>query len=529
VKILQKIPAEILKEISEADKEDKRMLLQLVVQNYSVCKATVYRQLQKFENRKKELKVDEEEEKNVIEIMGLKVKSRGKKHQRISTQMAITEAQKRGSIPVARYNRARIDEVAMVLGLDERHMRMPRPCVRLTTPGPNTWAQADFTVAQCFYLKNMRVYFRDIFSKKEPKKKIILGTYVDMYSGCKFWYAYEAMGESAHLATDFLYRAFGKKDATFPMHGLPWHIYCDQGSPFKSNYFRNLLKQLDIDLHLHMPGNARATGMAEKSFQQVQRFEAMLKTRMHPKDWPSVEDFNRWLFEYAVDENNKEVGRSAKGIEHKRRFEKWCDIHPDDLRICPPKEVFMNFTAVKKLQRLVYPELCIYYGGKAYRVGISDLANEKVDVFVNVDGKLWIQHPFVGYHGPLEEGTKANVMGVDFDRPALTFWEKNKRRAEEIIEESGIVGPGQYYSREKEYIYKTPEVKGKTDAAPDVFSLLDAKIKISETVDVPLGKMPVSTRKIIDEILESHAEDGMVTNEIIIEICERIKEVMCLE
>ncbi|MGB3341296.1 MAG: hypothetical protein WBB37_07440 [bacterium] len=524
-----KIPQEILRGISERPSGERRSEVKKTALLYNVDISTVYRALQKYENRIKELRLAKDEEKIVLAIMGLKVKSRGKKHQRISTQMAIKEAVRRKLIPDNKYSRARIDEVARILGLDERHMRMPKPCVRLTTPGPNTWAQTDFSVAQCFYLKNMRVHFRNIYSKKEPKRKVILGSYVEMYSGCKFWYAYEALGENTRDATDFLYRAFIKKNATFPLHGLPWNIYCDQGSPFKSGYFKNLLKRLGIDLHLHLPGNARATGMVEKSFQQVQRFEAMLKIRMHPRDWPSIEDFNRWLFEFAVDENNKKIGRSAKGIENKTRFAKWCEIHPDDLRQCPPKEIFMNLTAVGEKRRLVHPEGCIYYGGKAYRVNIPDLCNEKVVVFINVDGKVWIQHPFVGYHGPLEEGVKANVMGVDFDRPELTFWEKNKREAEEIIEQKNIVSPGQYYSREKEYVYKTPEVRRKEDTIQDSFNLLDAKIKISENIGVPLGRMPESTRKIIDEILDSHAEDGMVTNEIIKEICERIKEVMCLE
>ena len=441
--------------------------------------------------------------------------------------MAIDEVVKRGLIPLQKYDRARIDEVARALGLDEKHMRMQRPCVRLTTPGPNTWAQIDFTVAQCFYLKNMRVHFHDIFSKKEPKRKIILGSYVDMYSGCKFWYAYEAMSENTRDATDFLFQAFSKKNATFPVHGMPWNIYCDQGSPFKSKYFRSLLKRLNINLHLHAAGNARATGMVEKSFQQVQKFEALLKTRMHPRDWPSIEDFNRWLFEYAVDENNKNVGRSVKGIEYNTRFEKWCEIHPEDLRECPPREIFMNLTAVGEEQRLVHPELCIYYGSKAYNVGIPDLCGEKVDVFINIDGKIWIQHPFVGFYGPLEEGMKANVMGVDFDRPELTFWEKNKRTAEEFVEAKGIGTPGQYYSRESERIYKTPAADyadRKTQITQ--MTLIDAKMKISGVLDIPLGQMPESTRTIIDEILESHADNGLVENDIIEEICERIKEVI---
>lgn len=524
------IPREILRGISERPQGERGQEVRKTAVQYGVSTATVYRELQKYENRIKKLRLNNNEEKIVKAIMGLKVKSRGRKHQRISTQMAIKEAIGRELVPDRRYNRARIDEVARVLGLDERHMRMPKPCVRLTTPGPNTWVQVDFTVAQCFYLKNMRVHFRNILTKKEPKKKIILGTYVDMYSGCKFWYAYEATGENTRDATDFLFQAFSKKNATFPMYGVPWNIYCDQGSPFKSKYFRNLLDRLGVNLHLHLPGNARATGMAEKSFQQVQKFEALLKIRVHPKDWPSIEDFNRWLFEYAVDENNKAVGRSVKGIEYKARFKKWCEIHPDDLRLCPPKEIFMNLTAVGQKQRLVHPELCIYYGNKAYWVGIADLCGEKVDVFINVDGKLWIQHPFVGFYGPLEEGVKANMMGVDFERPERTYWEINRRNAIEIVEEKGIGTSGQYYSRESEQVYpfkKSPEeIRPSEDRR---YSVLDAKMKISEVVGIPLGQLPLSTRDIIDEIMESQAEEGMVPEEVIKEICERIKEVMCSE
>lgn len=522
------IPQWIIKNITEST--HRRKSIKRAARDLNINVATVYRAVQKYEKREKELRIQKEEKAIANKILALKKLSRGGKHQRISTKRAISEAIKQGLIPDKRYNRARIDEIARFMAVDEKHLRMPKPCVRLMAPGPNTWAQVDFTVAQCFYLKNMRVHFRDIYSKKEPKKKILLGTYVDMYSGCKFWYAYEAMGESAYLATDFLYRAFIKKNATFPMYGLPWNIYCDQGSPFKAKHFRVLLDRLGIQLHLHKPKNARATGMAEKSFQQTQKMEALLRVRTHKRDWPSIEDFNRWLFEFAVDENNEEAGRSTKGVEHKRRFKKWCEIHPDDLRICPPKDIFMNLTAVDKEQRRVHQDLHIYYGNKMYHVGVPDLCMEKVNVFINVDGKLWIQHPLIGYMGPLEEGMKANVMGVDFGRPELSYSERNIQKLKEIAEEFELTGPGQYYSRKSERVYKTPATDY-TDKKIQItqMTILEAKMKISEVVGIPLGQMPESTREIIDEILRSNADDGMVSNEIIEEICGRIKETICLE
>lgn len=535
-----KIPQEVLREISNCPfKAERKRLIRQASGMYKVSEATVYRAVQKYEHRSKTVRFSDGEIEAARDILSLKYKSRGLKHQRISTEMAIAEVQRRAEIagrePPKKLNRARIDEIARTLGVDERHLRMARPCVRLTTPGPNTWGQADFTVAQCFYLKNMRVHFRNVkfHSKKEPKQKIILGTYVEMYSTAKYWFAFEALGENTLIATDFLYRAFEKKGADFPMYGLPWNLYVDQGSPFKSGHFKALLARLGIELHLHMPGNARATGMAEKSVQQTQRMESLIRTRINERDWPSLDDFNRWLYEFSIDENNKK----RRG-DTKTRFEKWLEIHPEDLRSCPPREIFMNLTATHETQRRVHPELCIYHGGKPYWVGVPDLCGEQVDVFINVDGRVWIHHPFVGYMGPLEEGVHANVMGQDFERPQKTFWEKEKQELQRIIDDEGISStPGQHYSRQSDKVHPEPvsadQVKAQgAEPAPDQkLSITEAKMKISQEIGIPLGQLPESTQSLIQEVLTSQASEteGTVPGDIVREVCDRIKEIMFVE
>lgn len=534
---MPKLSQDALREISQSrpKSKERKTLIRFASQLSGMSEASVYRAVQKYEHRKKKIRIQETDVETARKILALKQASRGLKHQRISTAMAIAEAKLRGFVAdESKISRARVDEIARLLGVDEKHQRMPGPCVRLTTPGPNTWGQADFTVAQCFYLKNLRVHFRNLFhSKKEPKQKVILGTYVEMHSSCKFWFAYEALGENTLIATDFLYRAFERKAADFPMYGLPYNLYVDQGSPFKSGHFRTLLDRLDIDLHLHMPGNARATGMAEKSFQEVQKLEALIKTRVHEKDWPSLEDFNRWLYELSIDENNKQ----RRG-DDKPRFEKWLEIHPEDLRGCPPREIFMNLTAAHEDKRKVHPELCIYHGGKAYWVGVSDLCGEEVDTFINVDGKIWIHHPLVGYKGPLEEGVKANILGQDFEQPQPTAWQKEIKRLREIIkqEKIGGAGPGQYYSRNTEKLHNIPPSKdalaGQDQSAEqNNISINEAKMRISEQIGIPLGQLPESTQALIGEILESQASetDGAVPGEIIDEICERIRELIEIE
>jgi len=187
---------------------------------------------------------------------------------------------------------------------------------------------------------------------------------------------------------------------------------------------------------------------------------------------------------------------------------------------------------VGEIQRRVHPDLCIYYGGKVFWVGVPDLCGEMVDAFVNIDGKLWIHHRLVGYLGPLEEGVKANVMGVDFKRPELTYWERNLKEVKEIAENQGINPPGQYYSRESDKVFRVPEIN--KDATPGEMTVLDAKVKISKEIGVPMSELPQSTREVIDEILESNKietyegeiQTGLVPGEIVEEIILRIKEVV---
>jgi hypothetical protein len=259
----------------------------------------------------------------------------------------------------------------------------------------------------------------------------------------------------------------------------------------------------------------------------------LIRTRINERDWPSLDYFNRWLFEFSIDENNKK----RRG-DTKTRFEKWLEIHPEDLRSCPPREIFMNLTAAHETQRRVHPELCIYHGGKPYWVGVPDLCGEQVDVFINVDGRVWIHHPFVGYMGPLEEGVHANVMGQDFERPQKTRWEKERQELQRIIDDEGISKtPGQYYSRQSDQVHPEPvsadqvKARGGAPAADQKLTITEAKMKISQEIGIPLGQLPESTQSLIQEVLTSQASEteGTVPGDIVREVCDRIKEIMFVE
>jgi transposase InsO family protein len=332
-------------------------------------------------------------------------------------------------------SRQRADVVLAALSLTKRHIRAGRPCVRLLSPGPNTWGQCDATVASAFYLENMRVGLASEYEKNPREKtKLLLCCYVDHYSGCIFARAYEAQGESTALMVRFLYDAWRDKgDPGFPMHGVPWNVYTDQGPAWKSKPMQTLFSHMFVTWHGHAPGNARATGSVERRFLDTARFEAMLRGRLAFGHHVELAEFNSWLYEWCVDQNN----RQCTTIAGKTRFEAWSSIAEDEIRQVPKWETYLNLTAVGEMRRKVSPYMSVSLDGREYFVGAPDLVGEYVDVYRAVDGKVHVKN---GNEiiGPLNPDVPANVLGVEGRRAPLSRGEKNLREAVAAAEEMGM-------------------------------------------------------------------------------------------
>ncbi len=242
--------------------------------------------------------------------------------------------------------------------------------MQIVTDYPNEMAQFDATPClQAFLQDGKFVAANDInleVSRKpedlrKVKKHLIRWLYVDHYSGAfYFHYVYEA-GERAIDVVNFLYKAMAEKsDGRYPLHGVPYHLWSDCGRAINNKRVKNLCENLDIDLTLHMPGNPRAKGLVEKVNDFVtNRFEGGLSSQT-PRD---LDELNRWAFDFCVRINHEEKTRKFD-----TRNNIWMQIKGDQLRQCPPEEIFKKCAHTDPEERTITANLQISFNGHQYRL-----------------------------------------------------------------------------------------------------------------------------------------------------------------
>ncbi|ACB34539.1 conserved hypothetical protein [Leptothrix cholodnii SP-6] len=155
--------------------------------------------------------------------------------------------------------------------LHVEQMSQPRNATPMQTPHPNFLWQIDSSTSVLYKDKTgrMRSMSTDEFYKNKPANfaKVIndlVTRYlaVDHASG-NFKGRYYMGGESAENLIDFVIYCITKQGDS-PMHGVPLHIYTDQGSGNKAGLWINFAKNLGVKLLRHEPGRANATGSVEK-------------------------------------------------------------------------------------------------------------------------------------------------------------------------------------------------------------------------------------------------------------------------
>ena len=464
-------------------------------ERYHVSTATVYRRLARAEGRKAEVQVTPEERGWAMEVAGYLKLTMNQKGIAPSTETAIRELSRMGRLAKGQgergngqvgegirsgrdssssdslgmtkgISRQRMDAVMKALGLRKRDIQAPKPCVRLVAEAPNTWGQADATVASMFYLENSWLGWASEYRKHQPQRtKVLLCSYVDVFSGCLFAKMYEAEGESASLVVKFLYDAWGEKpDVGMPMHGVPWNLYTDQGPAWKAKHMQTLMHHLLVDWKGHMPGNARATGKVERRFLDTARFEALIRGRLAFGHKAQLKEINSWLHEWCVEQNNRPVtwarGQARGGAEKgdspsEQRDERaavqspfsakltrnqaWSEcIRDEEIRRVPDWDTWINLTSVGEQRRKVSQYMAVNIKGDEYYLpNRPDLVGEYVDVYRGVDKRVYVRHEGTVY-GPLEAGVPVNVLGIDHRRAPLSMTERNLKEAMASVQDHGM-------------------------------------------------------------------------------------------
>jgi len=377
-----------------------------------------------------------------------------------------------------------MDAVMGEMGLTKKHMHKPKACRRLIAAAPNDWHQVDWSPAGMFYLENGWVGVTPNYKKDTTMKKgrtpIRIGMVVDMFSGCCYAKAYEAAGESTELAVSTLYDAWRDKgDPGFPFHGVPWHLYSDQTGALKSGPSQALLDNLFCKWVGHAARRPTATGLSERRIQSCQRWETVIRGRQAFGYQFSLREFNSWLHEWAVDENNRawrgpgatrtntdEQGRSQ--TTKMTRFQAWSSaISDENIRRCPEWEDFVRLSAAMEDTRRVSQYQTIQWNGETMFLGDGavEVIGERVHVYRMANGKQYAKHGGKVY-GPLAEGAPVNVMGIDYKQPRLTESERNLREARESAAGIGMKAKDMAHIRdEKSETY--PLREGRTIEAAD--------------------------------------------------------------
>lgn len=263
------------------------------------------------------------------------------------------------------------------------------------------------------------------------------------------------------MAVRTLYDAWRDKgDPGFPFHGVPWHLYSDQTGALKAGPAQALFDNLFVTWVGHMPRRPTATGLAERRIQACQKWETVIRGRQAFGYPFGLKEFNSWLYEWCVDENNRAWRGPTRTStdEHGRtqtrkltRFQAWATISDESIRRCPEWDDFVRLSAAGEDTRRVSQYMSIQWDNESLYLGSAavEVIGEKVHVYRMADGQMFAKHGGRVF-GPLKDRPPVNVMGVDYEQPRLTESERNLRAARAAAVGIGMKAKDMAHQRDPE-------------------------------------------------------------------------------
>lgn len=274
--------------------------------------------------------------------------------------------------------------------LHPEQLALPSEAVRLTSEHPNHVWQVDSTTGAYYYLPGGRLRWMDeseVNKNKVTNLAKVASDLLTRYSATDhtthaFKVRYFLGGESAQNLIEFLVWAMWRQGVS-PMHGVPRILMADQGSANKSHLMAAFCKRLGIELLLHKPGNARATGSVEKSHDLARMH---LETRYHFQDPAEVTldklniDAEAWAAAYCSTRKHSRHGRT--------RYAAWMEInrYPGALRVAATLDALQDAATSRPETPRVDNTKRISFKGKGYNLALVPgvIAGMKVTVQTNV-------------------------------------------------------------------------------------------------------------------------------------------------
>ena len=265
----------------------------------------------------------------------------------------------------------------------------PAFCISLKAEFVNEWHVFDITPCIQYYFKpkkglaqhdqNLELYPGKLENFKKIGAHLHRYVLIDVKSHCYFFKYYYSKGENLADLLDFLYSAWSFKEK-FPFCGVPFNLYADKGAANKSQFLRSVADRLGIDLHHHKAGNSRAKGIVEERMKYLQEhFESLMAFR----HVTSIEEVNKWSFEFCVMDNATKIHKRMKTT----RLARWTSLilpeHKRELKCT--REMFMGLAISDLKEATVGPYMSIQFNGEEYYIKGP----------VNRGEKIWVDYDYL--------------------------------------------------------------------------------------------------------------------------------------
>lgn len=339
-------------------------------------------------------------------------------------------------------------------GLHPDQLLRPAPAAALRSLHPNHVWEIDASLCVLYYLAGvtgLQVLDADKFYKNKPKaleriqsERVWRYLCVDHYSGSIFcWYVLGA--ESGANLVDVFIQAvsprtvLGQQD---PFCGVPFIVYVDPGSANTGALAKNLWRRLDVEVLVHEPGNARATGGVEKP-QDI--WEHVFESTLRSEPVANIDELNEAACIFA-----RFFNATAEHTRHGRtRTDMWLTIAGEHKRVAPAPDLMRLLATHQPEERKVqpWPGPVVEFRGALYDVSAVPgvMIGEKLRVTYSpyLAGHASIVDRDAGGKEVLiavpeiardEAGFPANaaVIGEEFRRPADTVLQTNRKAIERL-------------------------------------------------------------------------------------------------
>lgn len=344
-------------------------------------------------------------------------------------------------------------------GVHPDQLNAPAPAQQLASLHPNHVWQIDASLCVLYYLKNgqktgsragLQVMRHDVFYKNKPKNLAKISqdrvwSYEITDHATGWIYVEYVMGaESSENLCNTLINAM--QERTTPgdiLHGVPKILYMDPGSAPKATMTANLCQALGIEVLIHAPGQARATGSVEKARDIIERsFEPGLAfTAVN-----SLEELNakaaKWRGYFNSQKIHSRYGRP--------RNEMWMHITQEQLIKAPSVEICRQLAVSAPVARRVTDKLRVDFRRSEYDVSTVPgvLVGDKLLITRSPWSENEAQAVIVGEDGHrvyhVIKEVEKNELGFAVDAPVIgqSFKQHRETAAQNTAKEIELLVTG---------------------------------------------------------------------------------------